>query len=130
MTEGERLREVRTALGLTLEKFGASLNVTKVAISNIENGNRTLTDRMCADVCRVYNVDEMWLRTGEGEMFRRLTRRQQIARFAGEVAGDDPDSFRSLFVSVLAELGPEEWEVLHGIAQKFIALNEQREQEN
>ena len=130
MTEGERIREVRTSLGLTLEKFGAALNVTKVSVSNVETGRNALSDRMCADVCRVYNVDEMWLRTGEGEMFRRLTRRQQIARFAGEVAGDDPDSFRSLFVSVLAELGPEEWEVLHGIAQKFIALNEQREQEN
>ena len=46
MTQGERIREVRNTLGLTLEKFGDRLGVTKVAISNIEKGNRNLTEQM------------------------------------------------------------------------------------
>lgn len=46
MTQGERIKEVRNSLGLTLEKFGDRLGVTKVAISNIEKGNRNLTEQM------------------------------------------------------------------------------------
>lgn len=69
MTQGERIREVRNTLGLTLEKFGDRLGVTKVAISNIEKGNRNLTEQMTKAICREFNVDYMWLTTGEGEMF-------------------------------------------------------------
>lgn len=69
MTQGERVKEIRKALGLTLEKFGENVGVGKTAISNIEKGNRNLTEQMTKSICREYNVDYMWLTTGEGEMF-------------------------------------------------------------
>lgn len=69
MTQGERVKEVRKSLGLTLEKFGTRLGVTKVAISNIEKGNRNLTEQMTKSICREFNVDYGWLTTGIGEMF-------------------------------------------------------------
>lgn len=43
MTPGERIRSIRKELGLTLEKFGESLGVSKGAISAIEVGTRNLT---------------------------------------------------------------------------------------
>lgn len=69
MTQGERVREIRKALGLTLEKFGDKLGVKKNAISQIENGRNSLTDQMQKAICREYGVDYIWLTTGEGEMF-------------------------------------------------------------
>jgi transcriptional regulator with XRE-family HTH domain len=69
MTQGERIKEVRGTLGLTLEKFGERLGVTKVAISNIEKGNRNLTEQMTKSICREFGVDYIWLTTGDGEMF-------------------------------------------------------------
>ena len=69
MTQGERVKEIRKALGLTLEKFGEKLGVGKTAISNIEKGNRNLTEQMTKSICREYGVDYIWLTTGEGEMF-------------------------------------------------------------
>ena len=69
MTQGERVREIRKSLGLTLEKFGEKLGVGKTAISNIEKGNRNLTEQMTKSICREFNVDYIWLTTGEGEMF-------------------------------------------------------------
>ena len=69
MTQGERVKEIRKALGLTLEKFGEPLGVGKTAISNIEKGNRNLTEQMAKSICREYSVDYMWLTTGDGEMF-------------------------------------------------------------
>lgn len=72
MTQGERVREVRNTLKLTLEKFGEKLGVTKVAISNIEKGNRNLTEQMAVSICREYNVNYDYLMNGEGEMFDTL----------------------------------------------------------
>lgn len=69
MTRGERIKDVRNSLGLTLEKFGEKLGVTKTAISRIEKGERNLTEQMTKSICREFSVDYMWLTTGEGEMF-------------------------------------------------------------
>ena len=69
MTQGERIKDVRNSLGLTLEKFGEKLGVTKTAISRLEKGVRSLTEQMTKSICRVFSVDYMWLTTGEGEMF-------------------------------------------------------------
>ena len=71
MTENERVKEVREVKGLTMERFGERLGVTKVAISNIEKGNRSLTDQMCRAICREFDVNEEWLRDGTGEMFKQ-----------------------------------------------------------
>ena len=60
---------MRTTLNLTLEKFGKRLGVTKVAISNIEKGNRNVTDQMRKSICREYGVNETWLTSGTGKMF-------------------------------------------------------------
>lgn len=69
MTQGERIKDVRNSLGLTLENFGEKLGVTKTAISRIEKGERSLTEQMTKSICREFSVDYMWLTTGEGEMF-------------------------------------------------------------
>jgi len=69
MTQGERVREIRKSLGLTLDKFGDKLGVQKSAISKIERGVSNLTDVNIKAICREFNVDYMWLTTGEGEMF-------------------------------------------------------------
>lgn len=69
MTQCERIKDVRNSLGLTLEKFGEKLGVTKTAISRLEKGERSLTEQMTKSICREFSVDYMWLTTGEGEMF-------------------------------------------------------------
>lgn len=69
MTIGERIKKVRKALDLTLEKFGGRLGVTKVAISKIEHDQCNLTDQMAFSICREFGVREEWLRDGTGEMF-------------------------------------------------------------
>lgn len=72
MTNGERVNEVRKSLGLTLEKFGEKLGVTKTTISRIEKGVNNLTDQMAISICREYNVNYDYLMYGEGGMFDDL----------------------------------------------------------
>lgn len=68
MTQGERVREVRKSLGLTLEKFGEKIGMKKNSVSQIENGKNNVTDANVKAICREFNISEDWLRTGSGEM--------------------------------------------------------------
>ena len=76
MTQGERVKKIRKSLNLTLEKFGEKLGVGRTAISNIEKGNRKLTNQMTRSICREFGINEVWLRTGEGgddNMFTKVS---------------------------------------------------------
>lgn len=89
MTENERIKEVRTSLDMTLEKFGDRLGVTKVAVSNIERGNRNVTDQMRKAICREFDVNEEWLRTGEGSMFIELSEQEKVMKYTGLLLKDE-----------------------------------------
>lgn len=67
MTENERIKKIRQELNLTLEKFGEKVGVTRASMSNIENGNRNVTEQMRKSICREFHVDYIWLTTGEGD---------------------------------------------------------------
>ena len=72
MTQGERVKEIRKSLDLTLEKFGEKLGVGKTAVSKIEKSQVGLTEQMAKSICREYNVSYDYLINGEGEMFSDL----------------------------------------------------------
>lgn len=99
MTQGERVKEVRKSLGLTLEKFGARLGVTKQTVSRIENGVNNVTKQMTKAICREFNVDYAWLTTGEGEMFVDSDE-DFLARIDAIMLGED-DARKNLFKALL-----------------------------
>ena len=72
MTQGERVKQLRAELNLTLEKFGDRVGVGKAAISKIEKNENRLSDQMIKAICREFNVNYDWLVYGEGEMFSEL----------------------------------------------------------
>lgn len=65
----ERLRELRKTLKLNQTNFAKRLGMTQTAYSMIENGNNPLSDRHIKVICSSFNVNENWLRTGEGDRF-------------------------------------------------------------
>ena len=69
MTQGERVKEIRKSLKMTMEQFGEKLGVTKQTVSRIESGVNNLTEQMQKSICREFNVNSEWLSTGCGEMF-------------------------------------------------------------
>lgn len=82
-----RIKELRTALHLTLEGFGDRIGVTRAAVSKWENGDRGIADSMVVSICREFGVSEQWLRTGEGEMFEQ-TRETVLDRLSAEYSLD------------------------------------------
>lgn len=84
------------------------------------------SDRTIADIRREFNVNEHWLRTGEGEMFVKLSRGEEISAFIGDILSGEPD-FRSRLIAALARLTPDQWKQLEGIADTLIAEMQKKE---
>lgn len=114
MTENTRVRELRKALDLTLEKFGERLGVKKNAISAIENGRNSLTDQMKKAICREFGVDYIWLTTGEGEMFPDAD--IELMAAIDRIMADETDIRRNFF-KFLSSLSKEEVETMYKIMQ-------------
>lgn len=106
-----RIIEIRKTFGLSQEQFANKLGLSRSFINQFETGKKNISDRTIADICREFNVNEAWLRTGDGEMFRPTRRNDEITAFFGDILSSDPD-FRHRFVSVLARMTPGEWAIL------------------
>lgn len=113
----ERIKELRKVLGLSREEFANKLGLkSRGKIENIELG-RTSPDEPFLDlICKTYNINPEWLRTGQGEMFIELSKDEQIEDFIGELLSDEEDSFKRRLISGLAALDENGWDVL----EKFL----------
>lgn len=89
MTVNDRVKETRKAEGLTLEKFGEKLGVSKVAISLIENGKNSVTDQMIKSICREFNICEEWLRNGTGPMHPEIDEDVEYGQICAELGITD-----------------------------------------
>ena len=123
----ERVKEIRKTLGLTLEKFGERIGVTRGSMSNIENGNRNLTEQMTKSICREFSVDYMWLTTGEGEMFID-TDDDFIERIDRIMAGED-EARKNLFKFML-ELSDEDIAALDRLMKKAIEFTQNNKEKD
>lgn len=117
-----RIAEVRKAVNLTQEKFAAQLGLSRNFLWMIEKGDRVPSDRTIADICREFNVNENWLRTGEGEMFNPQD--EKLAAFVGSLVADDSEPFKRRMVELLADLTPEEWKLLEKMAERLTKKEE------
>lgn len=114
----ERIGVVIESLGMKKTAFAERLNVSQAFISQLCSGAKQPSDRTIMDICREFNVNETWLRTGEGEPFKPLTRSQAIMDFAADLINED-ESFKARLIGALAKLSEDEWEILEGIAKKL-----------
>ena len=65
----ERLRLIRKELGLTQEALAQKLGIGKSALSMIETGRASLSERNKNIIVQELNVNPEWLETGQGQMF-------------------------------------------------------------
>ncbi len=70
MTINERIKKIRQTLKLPQTKFAEGISISNGYIAGLELGNRKVNDRIIKLVSSVYGVNECWLKTGEGDMFR------------------------------------------------------------
>lgn len=122
----ERLKELRKMLNLTQAELSLSLDYAKAYIGQIECGVKPLSDRTIRDICRMYNVNEEWLREGNGEPFIPRTKNEEIADFLNSIMEDEPDSIRRIFIETFSKLPYEAWEVLDQLAENYVKNKKDR----
>lgn len=119
-----RIKQLRKALGLTQQEFADQLNIGRGTLANYEVGRNEPIDAVIALICREFDVNVQWLRTGKGEMFIQKSRDEEVAAFVGDILSEKPD-FRLRLISALARLSPEKWKLLEELATDM--MNEIKE---
>lgn len=119
-----RIAAVIQASGLTKTAFAERVKVSQQHISRLAKDG-TPSDRTIADICREFNVNEHWLRTGEGEMFSTLSREEEITKFAMEIIRDPGSEFQRQAISILAKLTPEQWKLMEQMADQLLQQRQQ-----
>lgn len=101
-TIAERIMMVVDALGISKSDFARQLSLTPAYISKLgKNTDAVPSDRTISDICREFRVSEVWLRTGEGEMFLRQTEAEQLAEILVRMELDQDDPFISMITSAV-----------------------------
>ena len=120
----DRIKKIRKELDLTQQEFADRIGIARGNVGAYEVGKNAPSDAVISLICREFNVSENWLRTGEGEMFIKQTRDEQIASFVGSIQSSEDDSFKKRFISMLSSLDESEWEVLE---KMVIMLHEKKD---
>ena len=85
----DNLITLREVLGVSQEELGNKIGLSRFSVSNYESGKRNITDRVVQDICREFNVNEHWLRTGDGDMFIELLPEDEFVAAAAEISRDN-----------------------------------------
>lgn len=108
----DRLKKLRKTLDLTQQAFADRIGMKQNTIAQYEMGRTIPSDAIIFSICREFNVNENWLRTGEGDMFMELSRDEQIEEFIGNLLQGEEDSFKRRLISGLVALNENGWKVL------------------
>ena len=113
----ERIKYLRKdILKLTQQEFSDSLKISRSNMGNIEIGRIAVTDRVICDICEKFNINEEWLRTGNGSMYIELSKEEYIADFISSILKNKEDSFKKRYVAMLSKLDEDGWEALEKVA--------------
>lgn len=108
----DRIKKIRKELDLTQQKLADQLGIQRNTIAMYEMGRTLPSDAIIRSICREFDVNEEWLRTGKGEMFIEMSKDEQISTFIGDMLKDEEDSFKRRLISGLCGLDDDGWDVL------------------
>lgn len=120
----KRIKEIRTYFNLTQQEFANRIKVKRNTVATYEMGRSIPSDSAIALICKEFNVNESWLRTGEGAMFSSSDRTTTIANLVNQLLSDEKDSFKTRFITMLANLSVDEWEFLEKKALELFDAKE------
>ena len=119
----ERIKNIRKSLKLNQTEFGLRIGVKQTTVASWELGNREPQDVVIKAICDTYNVNEHWLRTGEGEMFVEISHKEKTVRFMADVAklnGLDPEEgLVARIIDFLSDMSVEEWKTIADLAERW-----------
>lgn len=100
----ERIKYLRkNELKCTQEAFAKKIKISRSNLGSIETGRINVTDRVIYDICSVYGVNDLWLRTGQGEIMEKMSPDEEMALIIGQICNEN-DSFKLSFLRMVARI--------------------------
>lgn len=122
-----RISTVIKSSGLTKTAFSKKIGLSQPFVSQLASGDASPSDRTIVDICREFGVSEHWLRTGQGEMFVRLSREEEITKFAMSIVRNPDSEFQRQLLATMAKLEPAQWQLMEQMLDDLIAQREKKE---
>lgn len=122
-----RIKLIRADAGLKQAEFGNRIGIKQNTVAVYESGRVVPSDVAINNICKEFRVNEKWLRTGEGEQYVPVSRKEQLAIFFGDVMMDDDESFRVRFFNALAEYTEDDWKVLEKLFTSAVPSANEKE---
>ena len=126
MTINERVKYIRNYLNLTQKGFSSKINMSRSNLGSIEIGRINVTDRVIKDICKEYNVNESWLRTGQGEIFNK-EKENKICELLNEY---DLGIYGKKILEIYLTLDINQKKVINDFLKKFVDEFQKEQQEN
>lgn len=95
----ERIKELRKQLELSQKDFGGRIGVKQTTVAGYENGTRVPIDAVINSICREFNVSEIWLRTGKGQMFNELDDDKEFLEICEKINMSDDELIKRIIKS-------------------------------
>ena len=121
-----RLKELRVHLNLTQQEFADRIGVTRSNIAGYETGKRSPSDAAVSLICKEFGVNEIWLRTGGGEMFTKLSEDDEFSLSLGKLTLEENRFVRNA-VNYLANAEPEKLKIIEEFMKKCLGMDEKKE---
>lgn len=115
-----RIKNIRKHFGYSQQNFADILGISRGNIAAYEVGKNAPSDAVISLICTKCNINEEWLRTGTGEMFKSLTRNQEIQAFANEIMDLPDKDIKKKLVLAISKLTAEDWETLIKCAETLL----------
>lgn len=116
----ERIKELRKSLKLNQTEFGNRIGIKQTTVAGYETGAKNPMDSVVKSICREFNINEVWLRTGEGEMFRKQSTENVLMDFMEGLSFEGDESFKKRFVQAISQMSDEGWEHFEKWLNEFL----------
>lgn len=119
-----RLRYIRKDKHLSQEEFGKRIGIGKTSVSKLESGENKPSEQTIMLICREFNINEVWLRTGEGgdeNMYKKLPDEDRLSLSLGKLSMTE-NEFVKRGVNLLAETAPDKLKILEEFMKKWLGI--------
>lgn len=107
----DRISQIIKASNVSKAEFSRRLNVSQAFVSQLCSGAANPSDRTIADICRIFDIREEWLRHGLEPMRAPRSREEEIAELVGSTLRGS-NEFKKSVVRMICSRTDEELRTL------------------
>lgn len=113
----DRIKKIRKEANLTQEAFAQRLGIKRNTVATYETTSKLPMDSIITSICREFNINEKWLRTGQGEMYSYADADDEFETAMREIGVNDSNA-RQVILDYW-HMSPSEKESFWNFLDKF-----------